>query len=77
VTWNYRMVEYADGSGFGLHEVHYRPDGSPKSMTAQPAAFVGDTPEEVRSALVLARMDASRRPILKESVFTATEGETT
>lgn len=23
MSWNYRIVEYADGSGFGLHEVYY------------------------------------------------------
>ncbi len=34
MTWNYRIVKYADGSGFGLHEVGYNLMGEPVSMTA-------------------------------------------
>lgn len=66
MTWNYRIVRYANGSGFGLHEVHYSADGKETSMTENPAAFVGDTAIEVRSSLVMARMDAYRRPVFNE-----------
>lgn len=64
--WNYRIVKYACGTGYGLHEVHYGADGHESMMTERPAGFVGDTPEEVRSALMLAKMDASRRPVFEE-----------
>ena len=66
MSWNYRIVRYAKGDGYGLHEVRYNEDGKPISMGEQPAGFVGKTPEEIRDALVLARGDASRRPILDE-----------
>lgn len=64
MSWNYRIVKYPTG-GFGLHEVHYDKDGEPIRMTEQPAGFVADSPEELRSALMLAKMDAQRRPIFE------------
>ena len=66
MNWNYRIVRYADESGFGIHEVHYDKNGREIRMTEKPASFVGDTPEEVRDALVMAKMDASRRPVFEE-----------
>lgn len=66
MSWNYRIVEYADGTGFGLHEVHYDKDGKEIRMTERAAGFVGDSPEEIRGSLLIARMDASKRPIFKE-----------
>ena len=66
MTWNYRIVEYACGTGFGIHEVYYNAAGKEVSMTEQPAVFVGEEPEEVRGSLMMAKMDAHRRPIFKE-----------
>ncbi len=66
MTWNYRIVEYADGTGFGVHEVHYNRAGREIRMTKKPAAFVGDSPEEVRSSLIMARTDAVRRAVFQE-----------
>ena len=66
MSWNYRIVEYADGDGFGLHEVHYNADGKEVSMTSRPAVFIGDTPEELREALMMASADARKRPVFKE-----------
>lgn len=66
MSWNYRIVEYADGTGYGLHEVHYNADGDATTMTSSPAAFVGDSPEEIRGSLIMAKMDASRRPVFQE-----------
>ncbi|MHC4868039.1 MAG: hypothetical protein ACYTEX_28540 [Planctomycetota bacterium] len=63
---NYRIVRYADGSGFGLHEVHYNEGGKVTSMTVRPVGFTGDTVEEVRGTLMMARMDAVRRPVFQE-----------
>ena len=66
MSWNYRIVQYLDDGGYGLHEVHYNNDGKEESMTNQPAAFVGDSPETIREALMLARRDASARPVFIE-----------
>lgn len=66
MSWNYRIVCYADGSGYGLHEVHYNEDGGAWSMTRQPAGFVGDTAEDVRGSMMLAFTDAKRRPVFME-----------
>ena len=66
MTWNYRIVKYSDGSGYGLHEVYYDRRGCETKMTAEPATFVGDTDKDVISSLVLARTDARRRPVFDE-----------
>lgn len=66
MTWNYRIVEYADGTGVGLHEVYYDANGREKSMIAEPATFVGESPEDVRGALLMARVDATKRPVFGE-----------
>lgn len=66
MTWNYRIVKYHNGTGYGLHEVHYDADGKPIRMTTEPAGFVGDSPEEVRAALLVARGDAIRRTVFDE-----------
>lgn len=66
MSWNYRIVRYSDGSGYGLHEVHYDMDEHPISITEEPAAFVGDSSEEIVSALMMAKMDAWRRPVFEE-----------
>lgn len=60
------MVKYADGTGFGIHEVHYSKDGVEISMTENPATFAGDSADEVRSSLMRAKMDAGRRPVFDE-----------
>ena len=66
MSWNYRIVEYANGSGFGLHAVFYGADGEAMKMSDRPTGFAGETPEEVRSDLIVAKMDATRRPVFKE-----------
>ena len=66
MSWNYRIVEYSNGSGAGLHEVQYDKNNQAISMTAKPAVFIGDTAEEVRAALLRARMDSARRPVFIE-----------
>jgi hypothetical protein len=66
MSWNYRIVRYADGSGFGLHEVHYDAAGEAIRMTGNPAGFCGDTTEEVRASFIKAKTDAFRRPVFDE-----------
>ena len=64
--WNYRIVKYHDGSGYGLHEVHYDDDGKPRSMTLEPATFSGETSLEVVKGIVKANADAATRLVLEE-----------
>lgn len=66
MSWNYRIVKYFAGDGYGLHEVHYDADGKETHMTENPAAFVGDTPQEVVSSIIMARTDAMRRPVFDQ-----------
>lgn len=69
MTWNYRIVRYRDGQGYGLHEVHYDKDGNAWSMTTDPAGFVADAeegPEIVIKALGMAMNDATTRGVFDE-----------
>jgi hypothetical protein len=69
MSWNYRIMRYRNGEGFGLHEVFYDDDGLPWGMTENPARFVCGTDEGragIKGALLLARMDAIKRPVLDE-----------
>lgn len=66
MSWNYRIVEYADGDGYGLHEVFYDENKSATSMTEKPAGFVGKNPTEIIDALLQARVCARKLQIFKE-----------
>ncbi len=69
MIWNYRIVKYIDGSGWGLHEVFYNDNGEPSSMTAEPISFVAmpnDEPNMIRDDLRDALEDATNYPILDE-----------
>lgn len=74
MTWNYRVVKYANGSGFGLHRVFYNADGSEKTMSESPVSFFGKTRDEVYENLCLAKMDAMKRPIFNESANWGIDG---
>jgi hypothetical protein len=66
MSWNYRIVRYADGSGYGLHEVYYDKDGKERSMTADPIDFTGESPEEIRGSMLMAKVDVVKRPVFDE-----------
>ena len=66
MTWNYRIVRYADGSGYGLHEVYYDKHGNAESMTSEPATFFGDTQEELVGSVMVAKTDMRLRPVFEE-----------
>lgn len=70
MSWNYRIVKYRDGSGFGLHEVYYDREGLPWGMTERPCGFGCDADEAPRASIVTqlhtALSDASARLILDE-----------
>jgi hypothetical protein len=69
MSWNYRMVRYHDGSGYGIHEVFYRPDGTVEGWTKEPVTFSVDTdetPDDLRDSLRRALKDATEREIFDE-----------
>ncbi len=66
MTWKYRIVQYADGSGFGLHEVYYNSKSEPGSMTAAPAGFVSETRDEIYKELLKACASARHLPVFVE-----------
>lgn len=70
MSWNYRIVRYANGTGLGLHEVHYDQHGKPSSMTKEPASFQCDEesegPKGIQLSLAIALQDAIRRDIFNE-----------
>jgi hypothetical protein len=69
MTWNYRIVQYAAGCGYGLHEVYYDDDREPWGMTKEPASFVCDLedgPGGIKGSLLKARVDAINRPVFVE-----------
>ena len=66
MSWNYRIVKYPDGGGYGLHEVHYDDNGKAKNMTESPAAFVGETEHEVIRSLRMALNDAINLRVFKK-----------
>ncbi len=65
-TWNYRVVSYRDGSGYGPHEVYYDDNALPWGMTQEPAKFCFDSEQDVINALKKALRDAQKRPIFRE-----------
>ncbi len=75
MSWNYRIVAYANGQGYGLHRVHYDANGKEIKMGERPAWFAADTPGEVVTGLVMAKRDAIRHPIFDEPIEWNTEPE--
>jgi hypothetical protein len=65
MSWSYRVVEYTDGSGFGLHEVYYTAQGHPTQMTAKPCGFFGEELTELNGVMILAQ-GARRLPVVQE-----------
>lgn len=69
MTWNYRIVKYRDGKGYGLHEVYYNEVGRAENMTAEPTSFCADAedgPEDIAKTLATALKDALCRPVFDE-----------
>lgn len=71
MTWNYRLVRYKDGAGFGLHEVYYDKAGKVSSIMRD-AVVACDAKEGkagIIAALTTALEDAMNRPILDDPEF--------
>ncbi len=74
MSWNYRVVRYADG-GLALHEVYYDQAGKPRWRTSSPCCFSVDVDEGLEGLVESLRRglaDARKRPILDDAVFGAT-----
>lgn len=76
MTWNHRVVKrkgkpfhgIPQPDWYAIHEVYYDKKGRPKTLTAEPVAPGGETPDELRDDLNRMR-DALKKPILQESDF--------
>lgn len=71
MTWNYRVMKYADGEGvthFAVHEVYYDAAGNPEMYTENPCAPYGETLEELAEDLKAFSV-AFTRPVLSEGDF--------
>lgn len=71
-TWNYRIVHmdesYPEEPWYELHEVYYTKNGCHiKYWTENPVTICGETQDEVLQSLLVMALDATRRPVLKES----------
>ena len=69
--WNYRLVQYKDDQGFGLHEVYYDDADQPWGRTDGPATFGCDSeegPEGIIKSLEMALNDAKTRSILVDPI---------
>ena len=65
--WNYRLVKYKDErEGYGIHEVYYDDKGDIDAWEDMPADLVGDSPEEMVTALGLMLASIQKRKILHE-----------
>lgn len=67
--WNYRIVKYKDGTGYGLHEVYYDDKELAWSMTKHPISFSCDEeegPDGVIKSVQMACDDAAKRPVFEE-----------
>lgn len=71
MSWNYRIVRYRGGKGYGLHEVHYDKSGRAFAMSKEATTFAGDDDEGssgVIKSLEMALRDARRFGVFDEPV---------
>ncbi|QCI68846.1 hypothetical protein [Phreatobacter stygius] len=74
MTWNYRMVRRADGSGFALFEVFYNDAGGATAMSARPATLdvtAEEGPERLIREIELALEDARTLGVIDEAAILA------
>lgn len=82
MSWNYRIVRYKNGGGYGLHEVYYDYEYGGKifGVTEAAVAFVCNAeegPEGVKASLLMALADAGKYPVLEEESYSDAEEEKT
>ena len=80
MSWNHRVIRnVVDGEEtFTIHEVYYREDGYPESVTENPVPAFGTNVEELTHNLVH-MMSALTKPVLDFTMFedNDTTGDTT
>ena len=74
MNWDYRIIRYADGAGYGLHEVYYDDDGEIDMMTEDAVGARGDTPADVVETLLMMLRDA-RRDLMNGDVVEEADDE--
>ena len=72
MNWNYRVIlhDKDEDQWYGLHEVFYDDDGQVTSWTEHACRFTAYLHEgagSIYGSLLKARVDAQKRPVLKES----------
>jgi len=75
MTWNYRVVRYNKTGEYALHEVFYDADGKENAMSEEPAAFIGESPEDVFEALTMALASVQKHPVFDVPETWAGTGE--
>lgn len=65
MSWNHRVIRktFGDETYFQIHEVYYDDQGKPKVCTVDSVAAMGETPEILRSELIM-MLAAYEKPIL-------------
>ena len=70
MSWDYRIVKYKSGDGFGLHEIFYDDNGVSWGMSEEPVVFKcydDEAPQtDIADALLTALVAVRQRPIFKE-----------
>ena len=75
LMWNYRIIKYCNGGGYGLHEVYYdKETGEPESRTEEPCHFFcweDEGPTGIIKSLQMALDGALSTPVLDDFVPTS------
>lgn len=67
--WNFRLVKYRDGSGYGIHEVFYDEEGEPFDMSEEATTFQISPPEDgayLVQVMSMALKDCLCQPVFEE-----------
>jgi hypothetical protein len=80
--WNYRIIRKSDsfvegGEMFGIHEVYYHDDGTPRTCTVDPVEPVGETRDELKDVFGMFRL-AFDKPVLdyeRDFTFSTAKGK--
>lgn len=70
MSWNYRLIKHVKNTyvgeevWYGIHEVHYNDDGTPKSMSTEPSYPYGTDIKELAESIENYVL-ATTKPILQ------------
>lgn len=63
MSWNYRVMSLDGGKSFEIHEVYYKPDGTPSAYTMNSVKPFGEDLRELRENLMW-MLTALDKPVL-------------